>query len=118
MNIPNLEENFFVMNVLSSLAKLILKSSPPLRGVALQQQESNNSLLITYFFCRHFMEVICKGLIRIEMYRYFEQNVFSFIGFLKIDCLCLSRNYSLGRTVEENRQHVFCNDDEEQFSLL
>lgn len=64
------------------------------------------------------MEVICKGLIRIEMYIYFEENVFSFIRLLKIDCLCSYRNYSLGRTVEENRQHVFCNDDEKQFSLL
>lgn len=29
------------------------------------------------------MEVICKGLICIEMYRYFEENVFSFIRLLK-----------------------------------
>lgn len=65
------------------------------------------------------MEVICKGLICIEMYIYFEENVFSFIGLLKIDSPCLSRNYSFGRTVEENRQHAFCNGDEEQqFSLL
>lgn len=64
------------------------------------------------------MAVICKGLICIEMYRYFEQNVSSFIRLLKIDCLSSYRNYSLGQTEEENRQHVFCNDDEEQFSLL